>query len=319
MMARQNPSDMEKAACPRSENLPDDNGMIEGISEVASLYSPRALDRCRLPSDKVGNSDSNKCTAATPRKTQVEDFQSGYPQFSALIGSHSSFQVWRRFLRVRARLLLYKQDELSVLEKQLDQIDNEETRDLFLGNRRRDRNLQRAEIVTKLEKTLRNYDKFLYTSREALDSGTASRKDITNLQNWVENTSNIARDETAYLSHSEDLMTLHCPPDDTMARLTPLIERAICSLYRLFGKPQSEISRDNNISLLSVSLLQKITRGLIAWLVVLSLLVPIVILNALTSTALRLMVIVLASAFLIAAIAGLTKAKTVEVFVSGAT
>ena len=94
---------------------------------------------------------------------------------------------------------------------------------------------------------------------------------------------------------------------------------AILDLLTKTVQPQSEISRDNNISLLSVSLLQKITRGLIAWLVVLSLLVPIVILNALTSTALRLMVIVLASAFLIAAIAGLTKAKTVEVFVSGAT
>ena len=86
-----------------------------------------------------------------------------------------------------------------------------------------------------------------------------------------------------------------------------------------FAQPQSKISRDKNISLLSVSLLQKIARGLIAWLVVVSLLVPIVILNALTSTALRLMVIVIASALLIAAIAGLTRAKTVEVFVSGAT
>lgn len=182
-------------------------------------------------------------------------------------------------------------------------------------------------------------DKLLYSSRKALESGIASRKDITNLQNWVDNTKNIAQDETAYLSHAGDLMTLHCPQDDTMARLTPLIERAMCCIYRLFGKvcvpnsptilglltktvftqPQSKISRDNNISLLSVSLLQKITRGLIAWVVVVSLLVPIVILNVLTSTALRLMVIVLSSAFLIAAIAGLTRAKTVEVFVSGAT
>lgn len=89
--------------------------------------------------------------------TTVEDYRPGYPQFAALIGSHTSFHVCRRFLRVRARLLLLKQDELSVLESQLDQIDREETRELFLGNRRRDTNPERKEILTKLETALVGY------------------------------------------------------------------------------------------------------------------------------------------------------------------
>lgn len=48
-------------------------------------------------------------------------------------------------------------------------------------------------------------------------------------------------------------------------------------------------------------------------------LVPIVILNALASIALRMAVIVVASAFLVIAVSSFTNAKTVELFVSGAT
>ena len=90
----------------------------------------------------------------------VEDFRPGYPRFAALIASHTSFHVCRRFLRIRARLLLLKQDELSLLESQLDRIDHEETRELFLGNRRRDKNPERKEILMKLEVALASYGEF---------------------------------------------------------------------------------------------------------------------------------------------------------------
>jgi len=94
-----------------------------------------------------------------PLTAAVEDYRPGYPQFAALIASHISFNVYRRFLRIRARLLLLKQDELSMLEKQLDQIDNEETRDLFLGNQRRDRNQDRRHVLEKVDVALSDYGK----------------------------------------------------------------------------------------------------------------------------------------------------------------
>lgn len=92
---------------------------------------------------------------------KVEDYRPGYPQYSAFIGSHPSFYVFRRFCRIRARLLLIKQDVLSVLEGQLDQIDAHEDRELFLGNRRRDKNLEREEVLLKLEQNLASYGIFL--------------------------------------------------------------------------------------------------------------------------------------------------------------
>lgn len=43
-----------------------------------------------------------------------------------------------------------------------------------------------------------------------------------NLRNWVENTSSLAQDEMAYLSQLNDLMTIHSPRDDVLARPIPL-------------------------------------------------------------------------------------------------
>lgn len=87
----------------------------------------------------------------------VEDYKPGYPQFAALIASHTSFHIWRRFRRIRARLLLLKQDEVCSLESQLDQIDQEETHELFLGNSRRDRNTKRKEMMMKVDVALSSY------------------------------------------------------------------------------------------------------------------------------------------------------------------
>lgn len=60
---------------------------------------------------------------------------------------------------MRARLLLLKQDQLSLLEQQLDRIDYEEPRKLFLGNSRRDGNESRKHVLAGIDRSLRDYGK----------------------------------------------------------------------------------------------------------------------------------------------------------------
>ncbi|MDI1492829.1 MAG: hypothetical protein OHK93_004612 [Ramalina farinacea] len=269
-----------------------------------------------------------------PPIIEVEDYPSGYPQYAALIGSHASFNVYRRFLRLRARLLLSKQDKLSMLERELDDIDIAETRELFLGNQRRDRNQKRQDIIERINVALSDYDQnseqqpgFLQRTDDCLDRNkkilayhAASRNHISNLQNWTDNTSSIAQAETAYLSQSADLFTLtHSADDITFSRLAQLLERLLCRLYRALKKPQSPISHSPHIKLVSAPLLGRLTRSLVAWLVIVILLVPVAVVNGIESTAARMAVIVLASAGVIAALAGLTNARTVEMVGAGAT
>ncbi|KAI4217626.1 MAG: hypothetical protein LQ351_000222 [Letrouitia transgressa] len=259
---------------------------------------------------------------------QIEDYRPGYPQFSALIGSHPAFHIYRRFLRIRARLLLLKQDELSLLESQLDQVDRDEERELFLGNARRDNNPERRAIFLKIQAALSDYDFVGYPPRadalldqnfKVLAHEDPRLGDVANLQNWVDNTSSIIKEEVAYLLQTKDLMTMLSPKDYALARLTLFSEKILRKLYRLCRKPQCDVSRDPHITIFPIPLLQKLTRLMFAWVVIILLLAPIAIVNALTSTAHRLVIIVVASTILITAITYFTNAKAVEILLSGAT
>jgi hypothetical protein len=87
----------------------------------------------------------------------VEYYPPGYPRFSALVAADDSFHLCRRFSNLRARLLLLKQDRLSVLEKQLEKIDREETAILFLGSSRSDSNEKRNSVLSEIDTVLADY------------------------------------------------------------------------------------------------------------------------------------------------------------------
>lgn len=89
----------------------------------------------------------------------VEDYPNGYPRFSTLVSTHPSFFVCRRFSSLRARILLVKQDRISVLEHRLQQIDKDELRPLFLGSLRRDKSVDRETVLADIEIALRDYGK----------------------------------------------------------------------------------------------------------------------------------------------------------------
>ncbi|KAH0829417.1 hypothetical protein FOPE_10775 [Fonsecaea pedrosoi] len=95
----------------------------------------------------------------SPRR-QVEDYPQGYPRFSTLVATHNAFHVYRRFSTLRARLLLLKQDKLAALEKQLEMVDQQEPNPLFLASCRRDKNVEREAILSRIDTALVDYGKF---------------------------------------------------------------------------------------------------------------------------------------------------------------
>lgn len=62
------------------------------------------------------------------------------------------------------------------------------------------------------------------------------KRDITNLRNWIENTSSLARDETAYLLQPKDLMTMLSPHDHALSRLSPLLKGLIRTFRSVLSK-----------------------------------------------------------------------------------
>ncbi|KAL9479977.1 hypothetical protein ACSS6W_004763 [Trichoderma asperelloides] len=139
----------------------------------------------------------------------VNDFPQGYPRYSALLNSDKSFQVWRRFSTLRTRLLLLKQDELSRLEEQLENIDAEDERSfpIFLGNNREDNNQDRKEILKKIDIALNDYDSFLKRQYRTFNLEPSRDRAISSLRNWHDNNKSLASEEIKYLNR-RDLFTL---------------------------------------------------------------------------------------------------------------
>ncbi|MCJ1236843.1 hypothetical protein MMC14_004825 [Varicellaria rhodocarpa] len=260
---------------------------------------------------------SKTCEHEAP---QVEDFRPGYPRYSTLIGSDDSFQIYRRFSILRTRLLLQKQDRLSLLEKELERIDEEEIAPLFLGSVRFDRNIERQKVLSDIDDALADYDTLVKRNNTMLEFRDAIPRDISSLKHWVEGNASLARDETAYLERDTDLMSVVGVEDNALSRLLALLEHFLVRNFKRFRKNASfSLSRDPNVYIFSGSALKRITRSLIASLVVFILLVPVIVLNAIDGVAIRMVVIVISSAFLITMLSILTKAKTGEVFMAGAT
>lgn len=87
----------------------------------------------------------------------VEDYRLGYPRFTAIIGAHTPFHISRRCSRLRSRLVLLKQDQLSFFEAKLEAVDAEETKEIYLGNHRRDNNPVRKQILQDIDYALKEY------------------------------------------------------------------------------------------------------------------------------------------------------------------
>ncbi|KAK4170902.1 hypothetical protein QBC36DRAFT_250540 [Triangularia setosa] len=274
-----------------------------------------------LPFRIIGFSNS------TPRKEgqgrrlmQIEDYPPGYPRFSALIASHVSFHVCRRFSNLRARLLLLKQDRLSLLEKRLEKIDREEVALLSLGSSRDDTNRERISVLAEIDATLADYDALIQRNHRVLNLEDASHRDVANLQNWVDGNGCIARQETAYLARAEDLLSVASPDDGATTWLGALVEGCRALYTKRVGlHPRLDASRDPNLHVFPRSSITWVTRMLMTPFVVVLLLAPVVICNLVDSLTARLVVIIAATTVFVAVLSGLTRARTAELVVAGAT
>lgn len=152
------------------------------------------------------------------------------------------------------RLLLLQQDKLSILEEKLNKIDSEESSALFLGNSRRDTNLERKNVLLEIDRALEKYgkippfivplqqssyfDKILdsLTKRghEALGMETARSRFVLGLQNWINGNGCLARDETEYLKYRNDLLSIATADDGAVMKMESWVVNALIRWYKRF-------------------------------------------------------------------------------------
>ncbi|KAI0529879.1 hypothetical protein GGR58DRAFT_281222 [Xylaria digitata] len=244
----------------------------------------------------------------------IDRFKPGYPQFCALIGAHPDFSLARRFSTTRARLLLMKQDEVYRLEHDLEQIDAQEQRPLFLGTFQADRNETRRKVLKDLDRTLAEYDELLERNVRILQLPKASERNISNLRNWVTGTGNIYRTDTKFL-YEADLCAVGSHENYGMLWLESWAEIIAIKALRCFGKT----SRSMNIFIFPGSILRAATCCLITTLLLLLLLGPVLAIPAVNITVFQMLCISIASILFTMMLSGPMNAKPAEIFSAGAT
>ncbi|KAI1045815.1 hypothetical protein LB505_014109 [Fusarium chuoi] len=253
---------------------------------------------------------------------QIEDYPKGYPQFSSLISSHESFFVARRFLNVRARLLLLKQNRVVALESKLHKIDRDEDRPLFLGSCQRDQNTDRAKVVAELDEALEDLDKFLLRSRQISELEQADPQAVTNLQNWVNGTGSIARAESRFLNYPPQELLSTSPRDESamIGLENNVAENLLRARDYFFPSYSPKVSRDTaHIYIPTRSSAALISRALMIPIVVIMLLAPVILCSYLSSTSSRLFAVGGATVFFVAMISSGTRMKSQELIIAGAT
>ncbi|KAK1965460.1 hypothetical protein LY78DRAFT_637519 [Colletotrichum sublineola] len=259
-------------------------------------------------------------TEGLQERNRIEDYRAGYPRFAALLAANDSFFVFRRFSRLRARILLLKQDRLSVLEEKLDQLDEHEESPLFLGKSRCDKNEARRALLQEMESCLADYDAFTDRTHRALALSVAEPRDIISLQNWVENSSSLSRNETEYLEVTPDLVTLSSSKDSALELLEGWVEDVLIRYYRGFRKgPLHDRSNDSNVYIYSGTLVKQTARAVMLCLITSLILIPVIICIAVNSVVARVAIILLSTVLYLSILSRLTSAKMMELILAGAT
>jgi len=244
----------------------------------------------------------------------IEDYRQGYPRFSALIGSHPAFAIFRRFMTLRARVLLYKQDELSILEENLNAIDGAEQSELFLGCKRLDSNPQRAQLVFEIEQKLSSYDRYLVNYKRVSSFPSPEAGDIESLRNWLEDNSPISRAESCYLDYADDLFSMDSD-GDVVRWLQDLIER-----FSPFGFAKDTTKcRDRSVNFTYGRRVQLIARCILFIVAMCLVVAPIIALHQLDTALPRVITALLSIAAFSASLLSFTRATTVELFLATAT
>ncbi|KAL2118445.1 hypothetical protein VTJ04DRAFT_8105 [Mycothermus thermophilus] len=253
-----------------------------------------------------------------PGIKKIEDYPRGYPRFTALSEAHDGYLVFRRFTRLRARLLLSKQDQLTLLENQLDKVDREEESPMFLGSSRLDRNAQRKEILSQIESKLQEYDDLVTRTHQILSLSPALPRDVESLQNWTTKTGSIARGETAYLSR-RDLMSLAPAKDRATMKLEEWIEDLIVRLWCSWRKSRLEgASDDPKVHIYTGPWIPMIAKIILLFLTTFLLLIPAILHNIFQEDRARIAIYVSCTVVYLLVISLLTKSRTTELVIAGA-
>ncbi len=188
------------------------------LQRLTLTSAPPTIPAKHRPSDgrpKLVQRSENFSEALFPtiaKQVPVDDHPTGYPQLAAFVNSDGNFFICRKYGFLRNRVLLYRQDELSCLEKELIALDqdNSKRRPFALTSRKHDEetdddpNYSYKAVMQKIDNKLKEYGKQLWVACPLLQKG---KTNFTNRRTCEPNT-DLCRAQKPYPKKCKQFHTL---------------------------------------------------------------------------------------------------------------
>ncbi|OTA84864.1 hypothetical protein M434DRAFT_36269 [Hypoxylon sp. CO27-5] len=255
-----------------------------------------------------------------PRK--IDSFRRGYPRLSAFVDSDRNFVMFRCFGRLHARILLHRQADLIEMESRLEQIDLEEKTEYFLACSREDPSVERRELFNRAEKKLAEYNRLLESYYRNIERQRPDELHIKSVSNWMDGTKPLVETESTFLDDWDDLRSPRNPADHSgmdvfLGNLAVALDKI--GIKNLFAPPEEHSrSDDQHILLYQRSQILTASRLLTTFFAVVSLTLPIVVLYSITTTLVRLVVLVLFTTMFSSILCWMTESRNYEILAATA-
>lgn len=237
---------------------------------------------------------------------EIDQYAKGYPRLAAFHNSDPDFRVFRRFGTLRNRLILRKQYELVVLEKELFDLDSADskTNAYKIQSMRRDKSDQpskRDELLDTIESKLREYDGLLELERNSMSLKKPRARAYRSIINYYWNERPVVKSETDFLNLADDFVILSGDKDTAFHSALErfIVKSRLNWLKQCFSTPETlKKTKDPAIRLLDKTRVNYLAIFIAAVASVIILMMPVCLLFRLVVSDQLRLAIVLLSAFL---------------------
>ncbi|KAL5375338.1 hypothetical protein DPSP01_011248 [Paraphaeosphaeria sporulosa] len=245
---------------------------------------------------------------------QLDNTPNGFPRLAAFQASESNFSLYRSFTYLHSRVLLDLQDEITTLEKELDDIDWDDFDENPDRLRSREIDVAKAQdegdtrnrrvILREIKAKLMEYDKVLIKARTLDSFQKPSDRNYRSVRRFHHNHKPLMDAETESIRSKEDTVSLRNSGreggsfdgglEKTIFKIDEWLKRIIKNfgvtdvhspLGQYFQSPELRAKTTNKyITLYSSTRIDKLANILITLVIFALLVVPVVAMYLLTST-----------------------------------
>ncbi|KAI9892929.1 MAG: hypothetical protein M1814_000813 [Vezdaea aestivalis] len=316
------------------------------LTWTTSLLRRFTTDRSQRDENEKGEGSAEDGNVPPPLITEtITSREEGYPQLAQFLSSADNVLICRKFGWLHSRLLLYKQDELAQLERDLHALDKKDAEGdecWRLYSRFHDESRPqhpRKALIADIEKKLVAYDELVDRIERASHRKPPSDRNFTSLFNWIWNEKPVINQEFEFVFRKDDLVAIKEDADETwlddsvanflnaipgpIVKVTILLQSLLFPLQstvahntkRIFAsKADRSKPGSDEYGILSPTRVDHFTRVLIALLAMLMMTIPIILLSVIRlSISQQLGIVFSWIAVLAIAVALLTPARRFEV------